>query len=192
MRLTRKLAISLTVIGFAAMPQIASAQTSCNANFNVSNASNGDAVATVYSRTRVNLTWNPNRRMLSREQGTQLVKIAATAATGAAAAVAAAGTAGAGSPALLLVPVGSAAAVSLAKLGYDARDRRLLERTIHLPAKSSGTIPITFPIACTLKRQILVDATCADGSRVTYDAANTPAFEYSNRRQYSLQVCAGR
>lgn len=190
MKLNRKLAIALTAIGVAAFPQMASAQ-SCNANFSITNASGGHAVATLYSRTRLNLTWNPNRKMLSRAEGVALVSVAATAATGTAAVVAAGGTAGAASPALLLVPVGSAAAVKLADLGYDARDRRLMERTIKLPPNARGTVPITFPFACRMKRQILVDAICKDGSRMTYDAGNTPAFNYSDRRQYSLSVCRG-
>jgi hypothetical protein len=192
MKLTHKLAISLAAMTFAALPQMASAQNSCNANFNITNASDGHAVATVYSRTRANLTWNPNRKMLNRDEGLKLVGVAAGVATGAATAAATGATAGAASPSLLLVPVASTAAVGLTALGYDVRDRRLGERTVNLPPKASGTVPITFPFGCGMKRQILVDVTCRDGNRMTYDAGNTPDFEYSDRRQYSLRVCAGR
>lgn len=180
---------SAVALGAVAIPQAASA-ASCSANVTLTNMSNTEAVATVYSKTRLNAGWSPKRTVLSRSESRALIN-AVSGVAGAVAGAATAGTAGAATPVLLWVGAGTLAANAINKISYDVRDRRLIERSVVIKPNSSGRIAVKFPFACRLKRQILVDVVCKDGQQITYSKSNTRAFNYSKNRQYSRRVCEG-
>lgn len=185
----KKLTVFAAIAAAAALPQAANA-ASCSANVTLTNTSNHAAVATVYSKTRLNAGWSPKRTVMTRAQSRKMIN-AVAGVSGAVAGAATAGTAGAATPILLWVGAGTAAANAINEISYDMRDRRMTERTFVIQPRSSGRINVKFPFACRLKRQLLVDVVCKEGQQISYSKSNTRAFGYSKSRKFSRKICQG-
>ncbi|MGB3471862.1 MAG: hypothetical protein WBA51_13655 [Erythrobacter sp.] len=186
----KKLVVISGALAFAAGFTQPAMAASCSANVTLNNTSNSEAVATVYSKTRLNAGWSPKRSVLSRDESRKLIA-AVSGVAGGVATAATVGTAGAATPVLAWVGVGTVAAGAINEISYDVRDRRVIERTFVIKPRSSGRISVKFPFACRLKRQLLVDVVCKNGQQITYSKSNTKAFNYSKNRSYSRRICEG-